>query len=168
MPWTTIADLGVGPANEDCAQLGRNPHFAAQSALELAIFQAAIIGLNGPPQPGLRYTTQEHRHDFGTYRTLVLQNDPERFNRELAHIYAERLTIPHSWIDAGFTPPIEASQRRALPTCTATQCIASAISITRPGADGTFYPLTNAVIHRALTAAYPEAANLNSTAKTDP
>ena len=163
MPWKPIADLGVGPANEDCAQLGRNPNYEAQSALELTIYQAALIALNGSPQRGLRYSTKSHAHDFGTYFTLILEYDPEQYDTEMAHIYAERLTVPHSWIMAGFRHPIEPDERESVPTRTSTECIASALSITRPGPDGTFYPLTNAALHNSLLTEYPAAADLYRT-----
>lgn len=157
MGWTTIADLGAGPANEDCAQLGRNPHFETHNRLELAVFEAAIIALNGPPPKGLRYVHHANEHDFGTYRTLVLQNDPQLYNHEMAHIYAERLNIPPSWIAAGFSPPIDRSERGQRPKRTAPQCIASALNITRPAPDGAFFPPMNGVIHNNLTTAYPNA-----------
>ncbi|WP_240345040.1 hypothetical protein [Novosphingobium sp. THN1] len=44
-----ILELGAGPADEPCAQLGQCADFAAANTLELLAFKAAVIAINGEP-----------------------------------------------------------------------------------------------------------------------
>ena len=65
-----LLELGAGPANEPCAQLGRTPDFERVNRHELRAFQAAVIAVNGPPPEPLEFAAIANAHDFGTYRTL--------------------------------------------------------------------------------------------------
>lgn len=65
-----IVELGAGPANEPCAQLGCTPDFAEVNTLELLVYKAAIIAVNGEPPLPLGFAIVANAHDFGTYRTL--------------------------------------------------------------------------------------------------
>ena len=46
MPYTI--DLGAGPAEEDCAQLGRSPDFDTLNILEIEAWRCALIARHGP------------------------------------------------------------------------------------------------------------------------
>ncbi len=150
-----IADLGPGPANEPCAQLGRTANFATLNILELQAYQAAITGLNPPLPAGMSYAHHANHHDFGTYCTLILETDPDTYPIDLAHIVAERLNLPLTWISAGFRAPVDYSNPKAPLATTLQACIVSALAITRPRDNGSFYPPENEHIHTRLREAYP-------------
>jgi hypothetical protein len=150
-----IADLGPAPANEPCAQLGRTPNFEILNILELQAYQAAITALNPALPAGMSYAHHANHHDFGTYYTLVLETAPDTYPTELAHIVAERLHLPLTWISAGFRAPVDYSNPKAPVGMTFDACILSALEITRPRANGSFYPPENEHIHNRLRAAYP-------------
>jgi hypothetical protein len=61
-----IIDIGVAPANEDCAQLGITPDFDAANRLEVLAYRAAIIAVHGAPPRGCRLEPKSSHHDFGT------------------------------------------------------------------------------------------------------
>ena len=67
-----ILELGAGPADEPCAQLGQCADFAEANTLELLAYKAAIIAINGEPPLPLGFALVANAHDFGTYRTLWL------------------------------------------------------------------------------------------------
>ena len=67
-----IHELGAGPADEPCAQLGQSADFVEANTLELLAYKAAIIALNGEPPLPLGFALVPNAHDFGTYRTLWL------------------------------------------------------------------------------------------------
>ena len=159
MAWTTILDLGGSPANEDCAQLGITPGFENCNKTELDVYTAAVVALNGPPPKGLRYAKIANRHDFGTYWTLALQNDPAICDAASAWRYAERIHAPSSWIEAGFPTPVDYTDPKRPRLRPASNCIAAALSITRPDTTGTFWPPENAILHTNLRDAYASIAN---------
>lgn len=75
MPY--FIDLGAGPAEEDCAQLGQSPNFDSLNRLEIAVYKSALIARYGPPPPGCRLAGLSNRHDFGRYVELVLHIENE-------------------------------------------------------------------------------------------
>lgn len=163
MSWQHIADLGPGPANEPCAQLGRTPGFDGLNRLELDVYQAAIRALNPPIPDGMRFAQHANHHDFGTYRTLTLETDPARYSADLAHIAAERLLLPLTWLSAGFRAPVDYTNPTDPKARHLNTCVASALSITRPRDDGSFFPPENEMIHKRLRAAYPSLMHPNET-----
>ena len=99
-------DLGGAPANEDCAQLGHTPDFAAVNRLEVDAYRAALIALFGTPPEGCALTAQPNHHDFGTYTTLafVIGDDADLGP---ARAYAEAVEEGiGSWLEAGMAPPV--------------------------------------------------------------
>jgi hypothetical protein len=153
-----IADFGHGPINEACAQLGKTPDFEQLNRLELAVFTAALIARNGPLPRGLSFVHHPNRHDFGTYWTLTLVNDPAAHDSELAFIIGERMQLPKSWIENGFRAPVEYPTDEPPIARTLEDCVRSALAITRPDDHGHFWPVENAILHRNLAAAYPQFA----------
>ena len=147
-----ILELGAGPTNAPCAQLGCTPDFAEANTLELLTYKAAIIALNGEPPLPLGFALVAHAHDFGTYRTLWLVSAELPLSAE-AQAWVDALEETVSWIDAGFPSPVtyEGAQATLRPFL---EVIAAALQITRPREDGSFFPPLNAVLHRNLLAAY--------------
>lgn len=147
-----ILELGPGPANEHCAQLGHTPDFAAANTLELLAYKAAIIAVNGEPPLPLGYALVANAHDFGTYRTLWLVSEEVPLPAP-AEAWLSALEEPSSWIAAGFPVPVVYDGAKAV-LRPFREIIASALQITRPGSDGSFFPAQNAVLHRNLLDAY--------------
>ena len=90
-----IFELGAGPANEPCAQLGCTPDFAEANTLELLAYKAAIIAVNGEPPLPLGFAIVANAHDFGTYRTLWLVSAELSLPAE-AQAWVDRLEEPVS------------------------------------------------------------------------
>ena len=147
-----ILELGAGPADEPCAQLGQCADFASANTLELLAYKAAIIALNGEPPLPLGFALVAKAHDFGTYRTLWLVS-AEMALLEDAQAWLDDLVEPGTWIAAGFPQPVTYEGSRAVMR-PFREVIAAALQITRPGGDGSFFPAENAVLHRNLLAAY--------------
>ena len=148
-----LFELGAGPANEPCAQLGRTPDFERVNRHELRAFQAAVIAVNGPPPEPLEFAAIANAHDFGTYRTLwivslvaVLPPGARR--------WLDGLDVPSSWISAGFPPPVTYAGSGFPCVRPFAEVIAGAFQITRPRDDGSIFPPANAVLHRNLEATY--------------
>jgi hypothetical protein len=100
-----LLELGAGPANEPCAQLGRTPDFERVNRHELRAFQAAVIAVNGPPPAPLEFAAIANAHDFGTYRTLWIVSLVAVLPPS-ARRWLNGLDVPSSWISAGFPPPV--------------------------------------------------------------
>lgn len=153
-----ILELGTGPANEPCAQIGCTPDFAEANTLELLTYKAAIIAVNGEPPLPLGFALVANAHDFGTYRTLWLVATELPLPAE-AQAWIDALEEPVSWIDAGFPSPVTYDGARAT-LRPFREVIAGALHITRSRADGSFFPPQNAALHRNLLAAYgPNSAD---------
>lgn len=153
-----ILELGAGPANEPCAQLGCMPDFAAANTLELLTYRAAIVAVNGEPPLPLGFAIVANAHDFGTYRTLWLVSAELPLPAE-AQAWFDALEEPVSWIDAGFPAPVTYDGARAA-LRPFREVIAGTLQITRPREDGSYFPPQNAVLHRNLLAAYgPSSAD---------
>lgn len=152
-------DLGGAPANEDCAQLGHTPDFAAINRLEVAAYRAALIGLFGAPPEGCRLSAQPNRHDFGTYTTLALVIE-DSADLGPARAYAEAVQDGiGSWLEAGMAPPVTYDDAEAVRhKTTVEEVVVGALQTTRPDARGNFPLPAFAAIHRNLTAAFPHEA----------
>ena len=148
-----LLELGAGPANEPCAQLGRTHDFERVNRHELRAFQAAVIAVNDPPPAPLEFTAIANAHDFGTYWTLWIVS-PVAVLPQGARRWLDGLDVPSSWIGAGFPAPV--TYEGSSPTCVRPflDVIAGALRITRPREDGSFFPPANVVLHRNLDAAY--------------
>ena len=150
-----ILELGAGPADERCAQLGICADFAAANTLELLAYKAAIIALNAEPPLPLGFALVANVHDFGTYRTLwLVSTDPTL--PDDAQAWLDDLVEPATWIAAGFSQPVTYEGPLAV-LRPFREVIAAALQITRASADGSFFPAENAVLHRNLLAAYGPA-----------
>ena len=156
MPY--FIDLGGAPANEECAQLGHTQGFSDMNAYAVAAYHVGIIARFGQPPPGCRLAALANRHDFGTYRTLVLhvENELDAAVRSYADQVEEGLG---SWLEAGITPPV--SYEGTLATIShrdRAELIIGALQTTRPDADGSFPLADFAVLHRHLSEAFPAEA----------
>jgi len=148
-----LFELGAGPANEPCAQLGQTPDFECVNRHELLVFQAAVIAANGVPPAPLEFAAIANAHDFGAYWTLWIVA-PVAVLPQGARRWLDGLDVPSSWVSAGFPPPVTYAGS-ALPCVRPfAEVIAAALQITRPGDDGSFFPPANAVLHRNLEATY--------------
>ena len=150
-----ILELGAGPADEPCAQLGQCADFAEANTFELLAYKAAIIALNGEPPLPLGFALVANAHDFGTYRTLWLVSAQLPLP-EHAQAWLDDLVEPATWIAAGFPQPVTYEGSRAV-TRPFRDVVAAALQITRANADGSFFPAANAVLHRNLLATYGPA-----------
>jgi hypothetical protein len=150
-----ILELGAGPADEPCAQLGQCADFAEANTLELLAYKAAIIALNCEPPLPLGFALIANAHDFGTYRTLWLVSADLPLPED-AQVWLACLVEPVSWVAAGFPAPVTYEGSHAVMR-SFREVIAAALQITRPNADGSFFPAENAVLHRNLLAAYGPA-----------
>ncbi|NJR80705.1 hypothetical protein [Sphingomonas corticis] len=161
MPY--FIDLGAGPAEEDCAQLGQTPDFDTLNRLEIEAYKCALIARYGAPPPGCRLAGLSNRHDFGRYVSLVLhiENELDEAVAEYAEAIEEGLA---TWMEAGFTAPVRYDgecpivERRD-----PSEIIIGALMTTRPGPDGHF-PLPDfALLHGNLAAAFPAEAAIART-----
>ena len=154
-----LFELGAGPANEPCAQLGQTPDFERVNRHELRAFQAAVIAVNGPPPEPLEFAAIANAHDFGTYRTVEASIDNDQDDGSHASYLETLETGVAFWHQAGFAPPefgkLTASDQLA---DFVVDAVASALRITRPSSTGAFFPASSGPLHRNLTAAFPEAA----------
>ena len=161
MPY--FIDLGAGPAEEDCAQLGQSPNFDSLNRLEIAVYKSALIARYGPPPPGCRLAGLSNRHDFGRYVELVLhiENELDEAVADYATRVEEGLA---TWREAGFTAPVEYNgETPTIVHADPADAVISALLITRPGPNGLFPIPDFAVLHGKLTQAYPaEAAAANA------
>lgn len=148
-----LLELGAGPANEPCAQLGQTPDFERVNRHELRTFQAAVIAVNGAPPEPLEFAAIANAHDFGTYWTLWIIS-PVAVLPPGARRWLDGLDVPSSWTGAGFPPPV--TYAGSSPPCVRpfADVITAALRITRPREDGSFFPPANAVLHRNVEAAY--------------
>ena len=156
MPY--IIDIGGAPANEDCAQLGQTPDFANVNTFEVFAYKLAIIARYGTPPAGCRLGPHSNRHDFGTYRTLVLHVDDEL--NEAVQAYAEAVEEGlGSWVEACFSPPVTYEGAAAtIPRTAHEDLVVGALMTSRPSADGSFAIPDFETIHTNLSAAFPEQA----------
>ena len=167
MPY--FLDLGAGPAEEDCAQLGQTPDFDTLNRLEIEAYKCARIARYGTPPRGCRLAGLSNRHDFGRYVTLVLHIENEL--DEAVAAYAERVEEGlATWVEAGFTAPvIYNGQCPTVARHDPSEIIIGALTTTRPGPDGQFPVADFATLHGNLVAAFPAeaaiaAARLNASA----
>ena len=154
-------DLGSGPCDEPCAQLGHTPNFAAVNRLEVLAYAAALTALHGPPPEGIQLTCKSNPHDFGTYRTLVAIVADDAPEPDTVAAYLTRLEAGIGcWHEAGFTAPAQYGNHGQLvaPPRTLAETIVAAIKTTRPNADGTFPIPAFATLHTNLQRAFPEHA----------
>ncbi|WP_288806385.1 hypothetical protein [uncultured Novosphingobium sp.] len=153
MPYTI--DIGPAPANAPCAQLGQTRDFARVNRFEIAAYRIAIIAVHGSPPAGCGLFAKAHQHDFGTYRTLVLEvgddTDP------LCRAYAEAVEPGlGSWLEAAMAPPVEYHGAAAsIPRPDLDEITIGALLSARPGPDGHFAIPAFETIHTHLAAAFP-------------
>lgn len=146
-----LEDLGSVPANEECAQLGRDPHFDYRNMIECQVYRAALLAFAGLPPKGLFLDIVENRHDFGTYRTVAFRSDPRVATKSDIDRYYELIeNRPNSWIALGFNPVLDDNPGELSIEQAVKQRIDGAISITRPNASGDFFPASTKLIHVRL------------------
>lgn len=156
MPYTI--DLGAGPPEEDCAQLGRSPDFDTLNILEIEAWRCALIARHGPPPEGCRFKVIPNPHDFGCYRTLGLRvmSEDDATVADYAETVEEGLA---TWIEAGFRAPVRYDGAApVVEHADPAETVIAALMTTRPAADGTFPIPGFAVLHTNLVAAFPVEA----------
>lgn len=96
--------LGPAPAEESCAQAGRDD-YEDQAKAECRQYIAAIRIVCGDPPEGARLKMVSQPHDFGLYWEVVVDFDPS--NREACE-YAAKCddSAPTTWAAAGLEPPV--------------------------------------------------------------
>ena len=156
MPY--FLDLGAGPAEEDCAQLGQTPDFDTLNRLEIEAYKCALIARYGAPPPGCRLAGLSNRHDFGRYVTLVLHIENE-LDEAVAAYAADVEEGLGTWIEAGFTAPVRYDgECPTVERYDPSDLIVGALLTTRPDADGRFPVPDFATLHANLAAAFPAEA----------
>ena len=156
MPYTI--DLGGAPANEECASLGHTPDFDTVNTFEVFAYKLAVIARYGSPPKGCRLAACKNRHDFGTYRTLVLHVENESDPKVRAYAEAVEDGLG-SWLEAGFSPPVEYQGSIAsIPRKDPGELVIGALLTTRPNPDGRFAIAAFEAIHTNLSATFPEQA----------
>jgi len=151
-------DIGAAPANADCAQLGQTPDFERVNRFEIDAYRIGIIAIHGLPPQGCRLTNKPNRHDFGTYRTLVLHIDDEDDPAVVAYAEAVEEGLG-SWIEAAIACPVEYDGNVAsIPQPELDEVTIGALLTTRPGANGRFAIPAFETIHTNLSAAFPKLA----------
>lgn len=154
-------DIGAAPANSDCAQLGQTENFDEINRYEIAAYRLAIIAVHGAPQ-GCCLKAQRYPHDFGTYRTLVLQVDDDAATGVQAYAEAVEDGLS-SWVEACIAPPVVYDGKRAAIERPQIDDIAIAIPIaTRADKDGHFAIPAFETINANLSAAFPHLAEVAS------
>lgn len=156
MPYTI--DLGAGPPEEDCAQLGRSPDFDTLNILEIEAWRCALIARHGPPPEGCRFKVIPNPNDFGCYRTLGLRvmSEDDATVADYAEAVEEGLA---TWIEAGFRAPVRYDGAApVVEHADPAETVIAALMTTRPAADGTFPIPGFAVLHTNLVAAFPVEA----------
>lgn len=155
---THTIDLGPAPWGEACAQIGHTPNFPAVNQAEVAIFRAALIARYGEPPDNVRLHARANDHDFGRYYTLEAEATDEL--TEAATRYLDDLENGiERWHHAGFSPPdFDAVARDNDVPAFVDAAVRGALNITRPGADGTFFPEENATLNANLRKAFPASA----------
>jgi hypothetical protein len=68
--------IGSAPYEEDCAQT-IDPDFAHQNLIECRAYLGQIIREYGKPPTGSHVALMSQNHDFGVYREVVVNFDPE-------------------------------------------------------------------------------------------
>lgn len=156
MPY--FIDLGAGPAEEPCAQLGQTPDFDRLNRLEIEAYKCALIARYGAPPSGCRLAGLSNRHDFGRYVTLVLHIENELDEAVAAH--AEKVEEGlATWLEAGFHPPV--CYDAECPTADRydpSEIIIGTLMTTRPNPDGQFPLADFATLHGNLSDAFPAEA----------
>lgn len=92
---TDHLSIGSTPAEESCAQVGREDYYEAARA-ECLRFIDLIRKTVGPEPPGARLHIHSNPHDFGTYLEVCVQFDV--WDKEAAD-YAYRVEdkAPMTW-----------------------------------------------------------------------
>jgi hypothetical protein len=155
-------DIGAAPANSDCAQLGQTENFDEINRYEIAAYRLAIIAVHGASPQGCCLKAQRNPHDFGTYRTLVLQVDDD--GAPGVQAYAEAVEDGlGSWLEACIAPPVVYDGKRAAIERPQIDDIAIGILIaTRADKDGRFAIPAFEAINANLSAAFPHLAEAAS------
>ena len=72
--YSDYLEIGPGPADEDCAQVG-DPDYAQKARTECRRFIDLIRKKLGPEPAGAMLTTRWNDHDFGSYLEVVCKYD---------------------------------------------------------------------------------------------
>lgn len=74
-------EIGASPADEDCAQIGSDD-YPEKSRLECRVFANQLRRVFGDPPSGAEIGVKAFRHDFGTYREVVVFFDDAKSEEE--------------------------------------------------------------------------------------
>ena len=101
--FSDVLDLGCGPANEPCAQLGEGD-YRDRAIRECRAFIQAIRRVCGEEPEGASLQLRSNPHDFGTYYSVCCRYDGDS---EAAAAYAARCDrdAPTTWEEANMTAP---------------------------------------------------------------
>lgn len=112
---TDYVFVGPSPTDERCAALGRTEDFQTLNILECQAYITALRRFYGQEPDGTRLFVKAQAHDFGTYREVACQYDPDN---EAAQAYAYKLENGlATWAQAGMRAPVtydEAEPTRAV------------------------------------------------------
>lgn len=155
-----IIDLSGTPAEEECAQIGRDPKASDRSFEEATAYRAAIIAAHGPPPEGYSLRVHSNAHDFGTYYTVQLICPPDLalINERYEELAEDGLA---HWHQAMMPAPYDYNGKVPAPISTQSpsdEAIRRAIIASRPNPNGDFALDMFRDIHTRLVAAFPTQA----------
>lgn len=84
-------EIGPAPYEEWCAQVG-DENYSIASRRECSVF-AKQIARHYPPPEGIKISIKSNRHDFGTYREVVISGPQEWMMR----VESDKLGVLANW-----------------------------------------------------------------------
>ncbi len=151
--------IGTAPAEETCAQTGVTADWLALQELECITYRAALIAVHGLLPAGVTMPVRVNPHDFGSYAELVVRFDDDD---AVASAYAAAVEDGlGSWMDAGFTAPIQYDDRSQLRPGSrrlANDCVVAALVGARRLDAGGYATERETRTIANLTAAFPNCA----------
>jgi hypothetical protein len=110
--WDEV-DVGSGPADEACAQVGSKEYdYQTRAMAECRHFIVALKKKLGEPPEGCDLRIKSNPHDFGTYWSVAAKFDP---TIQAATEYAYRCEsgAPRTWEEVGMSAPrVQTGRRR--------------------------------------------------------
>lgn len=90
-------NIGPTPAEEECAQVGIDPNYDSASQRECAVYRRMLERLFPIPEGCCAYfAIQSFPHDFGFYREVCVQYNPENAD-ECEFAYRVEAQSPAQW-----------------------------------------------------------------------
>ena len=102
-------DVGEGPAEESCAQVG-DRDYTRNARTECQAYIEAIRKVCGRDPEGARLKVKSNPHDYGSYLSVVVRFDSEN-QAAVDYAFKVEKDAPTTWADAGMENPLHSQQR---------------------------------------------------------